>query len=438
MKKILILICLCLIGFQMMGQYGTQFANRGFETWANFNPYNNNTIEPEHWHSTKSATGTFNGFLSQQVEPSDRIRPGSKGSKSARIWPRSVVGVTANGNLTNGRMNAGSMSANGSGNYNYTQRSDERFNTPIRRVPDSLSVWVCFRCADPEQQAEARAVVHGDADFKFIANGTVEPLDARVAVATKHFLRTSEAAGNYAWRRLSIPFEQVGPSSDPRYLLFTITTNAVPGNGGTSDDLFVDDILLIYNPTLNMGLIEKDHFHLGETLSIPFELEGTMSAENLNEEPNQLIVQLSQANGSFSNPIELGRVSTNESGTITVSIPMTIPTGNHYRIRLVTTNYPMISSDNGFDLSISSGAAVAEQQVPSLQLFPNPARQYLHIAADQEVTKVDLFNLSGEKVLSCQLASKDHVISLNGLATGIYLVHCQLQQQTLYRKLIIQ
>lgn len=438
MKKTLFLLGLCLLGIRVMAQYGTQFANRGFETWANFSLNNNSTIEPERWHSTKSATGTFNGLLSQQVEPSDHVRPGSKGSKSARLWPRSVVGVTANGNLTNGRMNAGSMSATGTGNYNYTQRSDERFNTPISRVPDSLSVWVCFRCADPEQQAEARAVVHGDADFKFIANGTVEPLNARVALATQHFLRTSEAGGNYYWRRLSIPFEHVGPSSDPRYILFTITTNAIPGNGGTSDDLFVDDILLIYNPTLNMGVIEKDQFHLGETLSIPFELEGTMSADNLDKEPNQLIAQLSKANGSFSNPIELGRVITDESGVITVSIPMTIPTGDHYRIRLVTTNYPMISDDNGFDISITSGAAVAEQQAPALQLFPNPARQCLHITADQELTNIALFNLSGEKVLSRQLASKDNVISLNGLATGIYLVHCQLQQQTLYRKLIIQ
>ena len=437
MKKTLILICLCFIGFQMMGQYGTQFENRGFESWANFGS-NNNTIEPIHWHSTKSSTGTFIGFLSQQMEPSSQVRPGSKGSKSARLWPVSVVGVTANGNLTNGRMNAGSMSATGSGNYNYTQRSDEGFNTPINAIPDSLSVWICFRCADPEQHGQAKAIIHGDADFKFIANGTVEPADKKVATAVTPFVRTAMAQGNFYWRRLSIPFVKDGPCNDPRYILFTISTNENPGQGGTSDDLYVDDILLIYNPSIQMGALEKDHYHLGETLTIPFELTGTMSPDNLNKEPNQVIVQLSQANGSFSNPIELGRMVTDASGSFTVTIPMTIPTGDQYRIRLVTTNYPMISEDNGFDIRISSGAAVAEQQVPSLQLFPNPADQYLHITANQELTNVDLFNLSGEKVLSCQLASKDNVISLNGLATGIYLVHCQLQQQTLYRKLIIQ
>ena len=437
MKKNLLLICLSLLWFQTMAQYGTQFENRGFESWANFGT-NNNTIEPVHWHSTKSATGTFTGFLSQQIEPSTQVRPGSKGTKSARIWPVSVVGVTANGNLTNGRMNAGSMSATGSGNYNYTQRADERFNTPINTIPDSITLWVCFRCADPEQKAEARAIIHGDFDFQIIANGTVSPNDQQVAYARMQFLRTSMAGGNYYWRRISIPFVQYGSCDDPRYILFTLTTNQNPGQGGTNDDLFVDDVLLIYNPSLQMGSIDKNQYYLGETFTIPFELEGTMSADNLDKEPNQLIAQLSAANGSFESPIELGRMITDESGTITVSIPMGIPTGEHYRIRVVTTNYPMISEDNGFDIHITSGVSVAEQQEPSLRLFPNPARQHLHVTSDQEVTGVELFSLSGKKVLSHQTASKDNVISLCGIASGIYLVHCQFPDREVCRKLVVQ
>lgn len=437
MKKILILICLSLIWFQALAQYGSQFENRGFESWANFGT-NNNSIEPVHWHSTKSATGAFTGFLSQQIEPSTQVRPGAKGNKSARIWPVSVVGVTANGNLTNGRMNAGSMSATGSGNYNYTQRADDRFNTPIQSIPDSLTVWVCFRCVDPNQQADVRAIIHGDADFKIIANGSVEPADKQVAQARTSFKRTSEGGGNYYWRRLSIPFEKIGPCNDPRYLLFTATTNINPGQGGTDDDLFIDDILLIYNPSLKMGAIEKNHYHLGERLTVSFELEGTMSADNLNREPNHLIVQLSAANGSFSQPIELGRLLTNESGSIEVAIPMGIPTGAHYRIRVVTTNYPMISDDNGFDINISSSVETAEQNERLLRVYPNPAHDFFHVDSDQEVTCVDLYNLMGEKVLSHRPSSKDNEISLCGIASGIYLLHCQFQQHDLFRKLVIQ
>lgn len=231
---------------QLFAQNGLQFDNPGFEDWTSRDI--DAVTEPVHWHSGGTATGTFSGFLSNQVEASNHTRPGSSGTKSARLFPTSVLGVTANGNLTNGRMNAGSMSATGTNNYNYTQRSQSAFNTPINRVPDSLVVWVCFRSESPTQRAQLHAAVHGDADYKFIADGTEEPLNMLVASARHTFTRTSTAGGDYNWTRLSVPFVKDGTCEDPHYVLFTITTNEVPGEGSTNDDLFVDDIELIYNP----------------------------------------------------------------------------------------------------------------------------------------------------------------------------------------------
>lgn len=247
MKKACLCLILCLSGLLSHAQHGTQFENCGFERWANYES-SNSTCEPVRWHAGMSASGIYSGFLSQQIEPSDVVRPGTSGTKSVRIWPKSIMGITANGNLTNGRMNAGSANASGSKNYNYTQRSDVRFNTPIDRVPDSLVVWVCFRSVGPDQTTMVKAVVHGDADFRMMANGAMEPADKLVATASLTFHRTSEAGGRYIWRRLSIPFVQNGPCRDPRYILFTITTNDKPGRGSTADDLLVDDVELIYNP----------------------------------------------------------------------------------------------------------------------------------------------------------------------------------------------
>ncbi len=147
---------------------------------------------------------------------------------SVRVFPERVLGVTANGTLTNGRMNAGSMSATGTGNYNYTQRSESAFNTSISQLPDSLSVWVCFRSQSATDKAQVKAVVHGNADYKLIANGTEEPADMRVATAVSSFTRTSTAGGAYNWRRLSIPFGDSGPCNDVRYILLTATTNETP------------------------------------------------------------------------------------------------------------------------------------------------------------------------------------------------------------------
>lgn len=432
----ILLLCLCYIGLAAQNQ--TQFENRGFESWANYGS-SNSTNEPVHWHSTKSASGTFSGFLSQQIESSNKVRPGSSGTKSARLWPSSVMGVTANGTMTNGRMNAGSMSANGSGNYNYTQRSDERFNTPINTVPDSLTLWVCFRCADPNQNAQARAVVHGDADFKLVSNGSVDPADEQVASAMKTFKRTSEAGGDYNWRRLSIPFTHNGPSNDPRYILFSITTNETPGEGGTSDDLYVDDIYLVYNPSIQMGPLNKDHYLFGESLTIPFTLTGTMSPDNLNVAPNHVIAQLSSANGSFSTPVELGRTTTNSSGSITVTIPSGIFSGEHYRIRLVTTNYPMISEDNGTDLTLTpNNVNVEEQQESRIEISPNPADEVLQVHSDEALSHIELYTLDGKKVLSHQCDAHTVILNIDSITSGMYVVRCFTDTTESVRRVIIR
>ena len=326
------------LSINLTAQYGPQFDNRGFEQWTN------RVSEPTHWHSGGTATGTFSSWVDSQIEQSTQTRPGSSGTKSVRLYPESILGVTANGNITNGRMNAGSMSATGSGNYNYTQRSQTAFNTPITQLPDSLTLWVCFRSQSTSAKAQVKAVVHGNADYKIIADGTEEPMNMHVATALNSFSRTSAANGAYTWRRLSIPFNNNGPCTDVRYILMTATTNETPGSGSTSDDLFLDDLLLVYTPTLTLNNLEQTQFEPNEYFTINFTLTGTMSPDNLNAEANVVIAQLSDANGNFNNPVELGRTTTNTSGVMTARTP-DVPAGTNYRIRVISTNYPMVGGN---------------------------------------------------------------------------------------------
>jgi len=340
-------------------QFGPQFDNPGFEQWTTRNE--NSVNEPVHWHSSGTATGSFSGFLSSQIAESSHCRYGSTGTKSVRIYPKSVLGVTANGTLTNGRMNASSMSATGANNYNYTQRSNSTFNTPITQLPDSLTIWVCFRSTSTTTHAQVKAVIHGDADYAIRANGTEGPSDMHVATASQSFTRTAPANGDYNWTRLSIPFTNSGPCTDVRYILFMATTNENPGQGSTSDDLFVDDALLIYNPTLTLDQLASSSYSPNDAITIPFTLTGTMSPDNLNNaEANQVIAELSDGNGSFSNPTILGSVTTNTSGSITAQVP-DVPDGQ-YQIRVRSTNYPMIGQ-NIQTVSISSPSYTISQTI---------------------------------------------------------------------------
>ncbi len=328
-------------------QYGPQFDNPGFENWTTREIVTIDEIrsvsEPVHWHSGGTATGTWSSMMPHSVEQSGHTRPGSSGSKSIKLTPSSIVGVTANGTITNGRINAGSMTPSGSSNYDYTQRAQNAFNTPISQLPDSLTVWVCFRSSSTSDKAQVKAVVHGDADYKVIANGTEDPANMHVATADLRFTRTAPAGGSYTWNRLSIPFVNSGPCNDVRYILFIANTNETPGSGSTSDDLFVDDVLLVYTPTLALGQLSNTNYAPNEAITIPFTLTGTMSPDNLNASANQVIAELSDANGSFNNPTVLGTVTTNTSGNITATIP-NVADGS-YQIRVRSTNYPLIGQN---------------------------------------------------------------------------------------------
>ena len=339
-KNLFTLLVFSFLGTSVYAQYGPQIENRGFENWTSRDEQS--VSEPVHWHSGGTATGGWAFMLTNQIEQDSHTRPNSSGSKSVRIFPHSTLGVLANGNITNGRMNAGSTSSTGANNYNYTQRSQNAFNSPINQLPDSLSIWVCFRCTSTSEKAQVKAIVHGDADYQIIANGTESPADKHVATAALSFYRTAANGGSYNWRRLSIPFQNTGPCTDVRYILMTATTNETPGHGNSNDDLFIDDLLLIYNPTLTMGQLASNSYTPGSAITIPFTLSGTMSPENLNASANLVIAQLSDANGSFSNPTELGRVTTNNSGNISAQLPNV---SGQYTIRVISTNYPMIGQN---------------------------------------------------------------------------------------------
>ena len=337
-KRFSILFTISMLTTGLFAQYGGQFTNRGFEDWTT------RVSEPVHWHSSGTADGDNTSMLpNDQLEQSGHARPGSSGTKSVRLIPKSAVIVTANGSLTNGRMHASGWSASSGDNYHYTQRAQAAYNTPFTQVPDSLTIWVCFRSQSTSHKAQVKAVIHGDADYKIKANNTEDPANMHVATADQRFTRTAPNNGAYNWTRLSIPFVNNGPCTDVRYILFMATTNETPGQGSTKDDLFLDDVLLIYNPTLSMGNLASNSYAAGAAINIPFTLTGTMSPDNLNASANVVIAQLSDANGSFSNPTELGRVTTNTSGSITAQIPNVA--NGQYQIRVISTNYPMIGQN---------------------------------------------------------------------------------------------
>ena len=233
------------------------------------------TEEPANWNSFMTATGGLAFFGSQQVEQSSDVPSVSIGMYSARVSSKSVLGIVANGNLTLGQINMGSSTPSSPDNYNFTNTADIDFSQVLTTMPDSLVFWVQFNSNNNSDSARVHAIIHDNYDFRDPIDASSDPYT--VATAGLNYESTN------GWERKSIPFDYVGPSSSPEYILVTFTTNKIPGGGSAGDEVYIDDVELIYNPSAsisetdvikwigynsNTGLHLSDEFALNEVIHV--------------------------------------------------------------------------------------------------------------------------------------------------------------------------
>lgn len=341
--------------------YGTQLTNSTFEAWEK----EGDEAEPVGWNSFMSGGGSFAGFTKNvHMEKSEIVRPGSNGSQSVRIWTKAVFGVPANGNLTCGKINSGNMVATDQANHNRTIMEEPEFNQPLNGArPDSLTVWVNFSYSGSTAwTARVAATIH-DAYNYADPSATLDSLHA-VAKAEMNYPAVSPSGG---WQRLSIPFDyelknfdafyekmnnsqywkdslKVDKFERPTsadYMLVTFATNSTPGKGTDGDQVLIDDMLLIYKPVLKLT---KSVYQPGEKITVDYTLVGTMSPSNIDKKANVVSLELSDATGSFANPKVLTEIVTDKSGQLIADIEEDLMAGN-YKVRVVTTNYPMVSEE---------------------------------------------------------------------------------------------
>lgn len=90
----------------------------------------------------------------------------------------------------------------------------------------------------------------------------------------------------------------------------------------------------------------------GATITIPYTTQGYYNPGNT------FTAQLSDASGSFANPVNIGSVNAQTSGSISATIPLNTLTGTGYRIRVISNNPSVSGTDNGSDITINNSQVV--------------------------------------------------------------------------------
>lgn len=236
MKKNLLIFSALLIGTSLNAQQ--QMGNSGMEDWQNVGT---DAEEPTNWSSFKTASGSMAWAASKQIQRSTDVRSGASGQYSARIWSKSVLGVVANGNMTIGQVNMGNSTASHPDNHNWSNTANADNSETLTDSPDSIVFWVKYNPVNANHLARLSVILHDSYNFK-------DPNEVNdnvhcVATAIYNYPTT-----NGQWVRKSFPFTYDGDvTAAHTYILATFATSNTPGGGSANDEVFIDDIQLIYN-----------------------------------------------------------------------------------------------------------------------------------------------------------------------------------------------
>jgi hypothetical protein len=174
-----------------------------------------------------------------------------------------------------------------------------------------------------------------------------------------------------------------GPTSgDPLVNATGVTTTTFTPNFATQGPHFVvcvstyacgtvtsNQVQVNVFPTITTGVPGGSPFCItttvGASISVPFTSVGTYTS-------NTYTVQLSNAAGSFSSPVNIGTLTSNDnSGSIDCIIPFNTPSGTNYQVKVVS---------NG-PTSISQESAIFEINLANVTINP-PAIQNIGVAVN--------------------------------------------------------
>lgn len=255
---------------------GYQIKNSGFENFKG-------NGEPFAWHGFKSASGGYAAMATTELTSSTEVRQGATGINCAVVTSKDMFFAIANGTMTTGRLNAGSMSADSPDNHSAmdmssteTDDNGDPFYTIMHGRPDAIKFWIKFSQKKPQSTYKYATM------SAIITNGTYyQDPEGNTNYTNKLATAKNDKIVTCDWTEMNVPFSYVNENVDGKALLVTFSTNATPGKGSGGDKVWVDDIAMVYNAAITgisvkgaalegfLQYVYKYNFELadGETIS---------------------------------------------------------------------------------------------------------------------------------------------------------------------------
>lgn len=366
----------------------TQIPNSDFEKFHTAEFSGNTTKEADHWHSFTSAYTTsllYNTARRQkQSFESNEVRTGSTGQKCLLIKSAVPMGVPANGTVTTGRIQAGSMTPTDAANCAFLDLSNtakddngDPFYVQLNSTPDAITFWTRFKQGQDNlkcKYASMRAVVTDGTYYQDPENKTYNNI---VCVAAN---KTIE--GTDKWQPITSDFDYdtyKDNQATAKAILVTISTNAEPGVASSDsknpDCIYIDDLSLVYKAALTSLKFKGEELFADNKTEYEVNATGTYNIGD--------IEVASDGKGANIN-VDLQDVDGGSKATITITSE-DWRTQNIYTLNIKGSTTGIHSAKNmNFTNGVQAIYNLAGQQVGSM----TPGQVYIVKTTDGQTKKV--------------------------------------------------
>ncbi len=269
----------------------SQLPNSGFENFHTAIASKKITSdEPNGWHSFMSCTGKLSTFVKGTTHTfiDTNVREGAdKDNKNCvKIISTNVIGQSANGTITTGRLQASDIDAANSKNCSFmsfdTADKDDNgdpFYAVLNNKPDSIKVWVKHHAGKGNTTNTNATVSAILTNGSYVQDPKVDDYSSNIIAEAN----TVSIEAKDVWEQISIPFVYSNTGETPKGALVTMSTCSVPGGGSTDnndpDVLYVDDVEMVYNAAIKSVSLDGKELEFDDGNADIENYKGTISPE---------------------------------------------------------------------------------------------------------------------------------------------------------------
>lgn len=89
------------------------------------------------------------------------------------------------------------------------------------------------------------------------------------------------------------------------------------------------------------------------------------------------------------------------------------------------------------NIDVHHSTGISEEATETTKVFPNPAKDAIHVSAESEISLVEIYNMMGQRVSSSNVTGTEATINVSTLSPGNYILNIHTGNGICHQKVVI-